>query len=181
MSAYWLNPHPVLRIFLYGPEHTVFLSLRSDFLCAVKHSTSSFLAPSAGTFGSQYRSRVYSALSAGSSIEHRVVYPRLRSAETPIASLGSCRTFPAQQRTVGHSLGLISHRRFPVAKLRTPSQCYVSAISLWIAVALRRGGGGELLRRGCSTFTCHPCVGRLRSIGRGGLSSPSRSHTAMGV
>ena len=27
LSAYGLKPHPVLRIFLYGPEHTVFLSL----------------------------------------------------------------------------------------------------------------------------------------------------------
>ena len=43
LSAYWLNPHPVLRIFLYGPEHTVFLSLRSDFLCASKLHTRLFL------------------------------------------------------------------------------------------------------------------------------------------
>jgi hypothetical protein len=43
LSAYGLNPHPVLRIFLYGPEHTVFLSLRSDFLCASKLRTRLFL------------------------------------------------------------------------------------------------------------------------------------------
>ena len=42
LSAYGLKPQPVLRIFLYGPEHTVFLSLRSDFLCASKLRTRFF-------------------------------------------------------------------------------------------------------------------------------------------
>ena len=38
-----LFPLPVLRIFLYGPEHPVFLSLRSVFLCATKLRTRLFL------------------------------------------------------------------------------------------------------------------------------------------
>ena len=45
LSAYGLKPHPVLRIFLYGPEPTVLLSLRSDFLCASELRTRLFLRP----------------------------------------------------------------------------------------------------------------------------------------
>ena len=49
LSAYGLKPHPVLRIFLYGPEHSVFLSLRSVFLCAVKLCIRLLPTPSVGT------------------------------------------------------------------------------------------------------------------------------------
>ena len=94
LSAYWLKPHPVLRIFLYGPEHTVFLSLRSVFLCAIKSRTRLLPTPSVGTLRVFERVRLAS-LSVATSYSFEKGSDRLTSLSvvTSFSSFGSRRLY----------------------------------------------------------------------------------------
>jgi hypothetical protein len=94
LSAYGLKPHPVLRIFLYGPEHTVFLSLRSVFLCAIKLRTRLLPSPSVGTLRVFERVRLAS-LSVATSYSFETGSDRLTSLSvvTSFSSFGSRRLY----------------------------------------------------------------------------------------
>ena len=94
LSAYGLKPHPVLRIFLYGPEHTVFLSLRSVFLCAIKSRTRLLPTPSVGTLRVFERVRLAS-LSVATSYSFETGSDRLTSLSvvTSFSSFGSRRLY----------------------------------------------------------------------------------------